>query len=1154
MPVQFVIGRAGSGKTALCLDRIAQAIRAQPLGPPIYWLLPRQTTFIAERQLAATTDLGGYFRARILSFEDLGAEILAECGGTALPEITGFGRRMILGHLLRQLQPDLQFFRAVARQPGVAAELDRAFAELERSGHDATSIANELDENRTSPALSAKLHDLSLIYSRYTQFLGQDRLDPNRRLSSALAAIAQCTSLKQAEIFIDSFHNFTGSEREVIAALAKAAKSVTITLTLDPHSPVFANPNHNPDEMGLFHRCEETYRRLWFNLNNEKIAIENPILLHQPHRFVSNQLARLESSFFPAPGTPGEGKAGGGSTKGATCLVEAPDHASEVDAAARWIHKLTTDGLRYRDIVVLVRDQRDYQHHIESSFREHNIPFFVDRRRSASHHPLLRLVRAVLAVVTSNWSHNAMMAVIKTDLVGLSADDTDALENYVLLHGIDHTLWSIKTPWTGRRARPGEFENHEPFHEVDEAARMDTLRRPLVEHLEPLVALAKSKSTTVRTLASAIFQLLERFQCRQRIATWMDLATSQGNLEEGAEHERVWDELVKLFDEMVDLFGDEPISLVDFSAILDSALEAFDLALTPPTVDQVLVGTVDRTRTPPVRACAVLGLSEGQFPGAQREDSIFTDSDRRTFANTKIDLDPDTSRQLLDENFLGYIAMTRASAHLLLTRSTVDNEGKPVAASPFWNRVRVALPALETQQTPRQSDLGLKSISTPRQLVDSLMHWVRDGAKDNQWRPIYQWFAGHAASDDSLSTARLLAWKALSYRNEARLDPASAEALFPSPLNTTAYRLESFRQCPYQHFARYGLGLRQREERQVSHHDLSRVFHEVLQRLVAELLQARKSWIDIDESDAKSRLSRLTAQLGKQLRDELMLSTARNRYLLAHVERTLALVASTQKAAAQRGSFSPAFLDVRYGPDEKLPPIDIHTPAGNRTLLAGTIDRVDLLPDGSACAIDYRLRTSALDSTGAYHGLSLQLLTYLLLLEKNGRQLHKQGKITPAAAFCVQLLRSVEKADPASAPSPDDPQFHLRTKPRGLFDHRIARHLDKNLTEGASDVVQLFIKKDGSVGRANTSDSVPAEQFADLLRHVERRVGQLADEIIAGKIDIHPYRIGTQTPCPSCEFHSLCRLEPNPGCYNDLEPLSREELFERIAGKSRGGQ
>ena len=49
------------------------------------------------------------------------------------------------------------------------------------------------------------------------------------------------------------------------------------------------------------------------------------------------------------------------------------------------------------------------------------------------------------------------------------------------------------------------------------------------------------------------------------------------------------------------------------------------------------------------------------------------------------------------------------------------------------------------------------------------------------------------------------------------------------------------------------------------------------------------------------------------LRDELMLSTARNRYLLAHIEKTLRSVAAAQKAAASRGDFRSAWTNIRFG-------------------------------------------------------------------------------------------------------------------------------------------------------------------------------------------------------------------------------------------------
>jgi ATP-dependent helicase/nuclease subunit B len=319
---------------------------------------------------------------------------------------------------------------------------------------------------------------------------------------------------------------------------------------------------------------------------------------------------------------------------------------------------------------------------------------------------------------------------------------------------------------------------------------------------------------------------------------------------------------------------------------------------------------------------------------------------------------------------------------------------------------------------------------------------------------------------------------------------------------------------------------------------------------VKELLASGQGWQDLDEAEAKRRLARLTAQLGEQLRGDLMLSKARNRYLLGRIEKTLALVAAAQTASAQRGGFRPAFLNVRFGSDQpgSLGPLDIRTPAGKQVLIRGKIDRVDILSDGAACALDYRLSPEAPDAGGTYHGLSMELLTYLLALEKNGRSLSEKGDLTPAAAFFVKLLRPVRLGDPQKTLAPDDPRFHLLVKPRGIFDMRVARELDNSLQEGNSDVVNLFVKKDGAVGRVNQSDAADSAQFAALLRHVERRIGELADQIMAGRIDIRPYRMARQTPCPRCEFRSVCRLEPSPGCYEELEGMDRQEMFERLRG------
>lgn len=50
MALQFVIGRAGSGKTGFCLEEIRKRLKDDPEGPPLVLLVPEQATFQAERR------------------------------------------------------------------------------------------------------------------------------------------------------------------------------------------------------------------------------------------------------------------------------------------------------------------------------------------------------------------------------------------------------------------------------------------------------------------------------------------------------------------------------------------------------------------------------------------------------------------------------------------------------------------------------------------------------------------------------------------------------------------------------------------------------------------------------------------------------------------------------------------------------------------------------------------------------------------------------------------------------------------------------------------------------------------------------------------------------------------------------------------------
>ena len=1152
MAVTFIIGRGGSGKTRHCFDGIVDAIRRDPMGPPIYWLLPRQATFSAERELTCLSGLNAFCRARVVSFDEFGRDVFEDCGGSSIPQVTALGRQMILGHLLRQHRSNLRFFSRVARQPGLAAELDATFAELERSGKSADdlgALVNELSESNAADLefapLLDKLHDTRLLYAAYSDYLGQDRLDQHRRLAQVEASLSECSFLRNSTLYVDGFVDFTEYERRTLVGLAKAGAALDICLLIDPKSQIVANPHALPDEMSLYRRTEETYRKLYFAMKEGNVAINAPVRLEQTPRFESPALATLERSLFRDPIIPSQ--AGDGIE-----FIEAPDFRSEVDAAARSIQSLLMRGIRLREIAVLVRSLERYHPLIDSSFREHGIPYFVDRRRTASHHPLLQFVRSLFQIARNDWPHDAVMSLLRGGLAGTTLYDADGLENYVLGHRIRTAEgWESPKPWGFHRRLVGADDSAATI--ATEAQTADALRRPLVDKLLPLVRMLRPDNPLpVRDIAVEIFSTLDRFEVSQTLSKWVHRSTSAERLEESAEHEQVWTNLVGLFDRMVDLLGDERMTPAEFHDVLESGLDSFDLALTPPTVDQLLVGQIDRTRSSRLKAVLVLGVNEGQFPQVPTDGSILTDGDRRTLRRRRIDLDPGLQQRLLDERLLGYIAFTRASHRLFVSRPLADEQGRPTEPSTFWRRLMELFPqAIRTVVAPSHNPTP-QQIATPLQLVSSLMRWVRgnpdpvDASKDSTWPALYQWLAQHACNDDAIDRMRHRSWRALSYSNNARLSESVAKELFHSPLHASVSQLETFASCPFRHFARHALELRERDRQEVTVQDLGRLYHNLLEAALKDVLRRRAQG---DRTvTLESSIVHFVEKLGGSLRNEFMLGNARNLYLLERTRRTLQQIAVSQRELLKRGLFRPQHVGVTFGPNGTLPPLVIQTPTGAEAHLQGKIDRVDRIASSTdAAVIDYRMGPTRLQLGMVLHGLSLQLLTYLLVLESSGEQLGG-APLDPAAAFYQQLIRRLEDVKhPSEAGDPSDPKWHLKLKPRGVFDRRCLGGLDRGLSTGPSEVVQAFVKQDGMLGRRGTSDVVESVEFRDLLKLVAAKIGELADGILSGKVDVAPYRLNDASPCSRCEYRSFCRFDPAINRYNQLNIISRDEVISKGA-------
>ena len=269
-------------------------------------------------------------------------------------------------------------------------------------------------------------------------------------------------------------------------------------------------------------------------------------------------------------------------------------------------------GGRYREVTVLARQLAGYHEPIQRVFSRYQIPFFLDRRESVSHHPLAELTRSALRTVTYGWQHEDWFACLKTGLAGGEEGRIDLLENEALARGWRGTVWRQPLHLQDPPRSPDEESR---LRELEE--NLERLRRKLVPPFERLalaLGLAGNRPAGPQ-LAAALREFWADLKVGDQLEAWAAAAASAPDFRlPNSVHATVWEQTNAWLANVELAFPEEPLPLREWLPILDAGLANLSVGVIPPALDQVLIGAIDRSRNPDIKLAIVLGLNETVFP------------------------------------------------------------------------------------------------------------------------------------------------------------------------------------------------------------------------------------------------------------------------------------------------------------------------------------------------------------------------------------------------------------------------------------------------------------------------------------------------------------------------------------------------------------
>jgi ATP-dependent helicase/nuclease subunit B len=1180
----FLLGPAGSGKTFRCLAEIRAALAAAPEGPPLVLLAPKQATFQLERQLLASERWGerprepsstspgsssgvsphqicGYTRLNIFSFERL-ARFVLDALGAPLPSglLAEEGRVMVLWALLRRHGDDLELFRQSARRPGFARQLSQLLGELQQHQYTPAKLRAWSQHDGLSPELQHKLRDLALLLEAYVRWLAEHGLqDGHRLLDAATDALRKNPKTPDArlhiqKLWLDGFAEMTLQELDLLAACLPRTERATLAFCLASEPEAEASWLSIWSSIGkTFQRCRQRISQL----PDCNITIESLERNPKTSRFAGNPaLQQLEAGWATPRQNPGPNARPPASS---VRVIACSSPEIEAAFAAREILKFAHAGGRFRDCAVLMRSLDGYHQPLARAFRRYDIPFFLDRRESAAHHPLAELTRNALRTVAFDWAPDDWFAALKAGFSPVEETEIDRLENESLARGWHGAFW------------------REPLQIAENPGLAQSLERlrnkilPPFEHFARQLARAEN-CPTGKQLADALRGLWAELRVEETLERWnldgADLpapATRHPSL-----HQTVGEQMESWLDNVELAFSAEALPLREWLPILEAGLATLTVGVIPPALDQVLIGAIDRARNPDLKLALVLGLNESVFPAAPADPVILTDTDRNELGSRAAALGPDLRERLARERYLGYIACTRASDKLVLTFSRHDAGGKSLNPSPFIAQVRRNFPglqvevfggAVEPDAAEHASELIAPIVEVGNLAGAGVMRpgdqkTLKSSPATVNWERVLE---SPALKNLSASLAALREPDAAE-----GLAPALAEQLFGPTLNSSVSRLEQFAACPFRFFVHSGLRAGERKVFELDAREQGSFQHEVLKMFHGQLRAEHKRWRDVTPADARDRAGKIAAALAADYRGGLLHADEQSRFTARMLAESLQDFVETL-VGWMRGQyeFDPALAELEFGfGADGAPAWKIDLGQGRRLALRGRIDRIDLCPehDGETwCAVmDYKSGGQKLDKVLVEHGVQLQLLAYLAAIRSwpsevwavlnlpafffrsspgEPRTLGAM-KIAPAGVFYVNLRGQYESGQTRDeALSGRDEARRRAYRHTGRFDVSALPKLDR---AQAADQFNYRLNQDGSV-RANSTEALPGAEFNALLERVETKLQEMGRAIFSGAAQVDPYRKGHETPCEFCDYRAVCRIDPWTHQYRVLRATPAEK-------------
>ncbi len=1079
--LKLILGRAGTGKSYTVFENIKADAAA---GKNVVMLVPEQFTFECERTLLRTLGDRQSTAVQVLSFTRLYDEVTRKVGGRVADIINDSDRIILMGRALYSVANELELWGKYASSAKFAQTLLTAITEFKTDAvmpEDLNSVADKLDDGY----LKSKVHDVALIYSAYNAVLANEFLDPQDNTERLAEDLLTNRLFENKTVYVDSFKGFTGQQYKIIDRILNQADDVTFSFTA---------PDLDYKKIDIFSGVRKTVDRILKIAENNRVTVTKPLILTEFH-YADDTMRSIESIFSDRHTDicdNGE----------SVTICKCANIFDEAEFTARSIRRLVRrEGYRYRDFVIIARDDTKYRQAVLNACNRNGVFCFSDKRSKINNMPLTVLINSYFRLCRS-YNNDVISDLLKTRLGPVSDDAASEIENYMY-------IWSVRgKQWLGEwKMNPsGLLAREMNENEKKELAEINAYREKIVNSVEEF---KKRFHGTPEQMSLAVVNLVEKLNIREKMKS-----DFSGDDELSNDVRQCYDLTMQVLNSLVKCMPDAPTTTDEYIKNWTVAAESVTFGNIPQMLDEVTFGSADRIRPSRPKIAFIIGAYQDEFPKRIHTDGVFADSEREKLRDGGLDILATDFTRAIDEEYLVYTSLCCPSQKLYITYPTYVGAGTPTEPSEIIKEISGVFDKVTFLCEPDKK-LTISNIpETQDTAVAAMCRYYSINAADSKI------IENVLKEKSGISVEGFIK---NSDKQSAQISIDTAAALYGRENKLSATKFDVYHKCRFAYFCKYGLKAKKLQQADLNVLQRGTIVHYVLEKLISEY---GKDVCTLTREQTDALVDRYIKEYLNSVEGFGEMITERIKFLIGKISVIVKEVAHHLAVEFAQAQFSPDYCELKIGTDGTVAGKVIDFTDG-KFVLDGSIDRVDVW-NGYLRVVDYKTNSKDFRLSDTLMGLNMQMLIYLYALIRSDDAVF--SKMTPSGVLYMPARREKEdKKLTMQGIVLDSEQVYtaMEQENQGEF---IPKHT---------------LLKSGAPTRQTERVYVSPTVFDTVFDYIEKLIKDMGREISSGQAQAVPTDLKDENDaCKYCDYYSICRIEN--GRRNITEDMNNAQTLEKI--------